>query len=292
MIQLKLKSFITAGVLAVASTLASAHTYPTQPVRFVVPYVPGGASDVAARLITKDLEGSSGLKPIVDNRPGAGAQIGTRFVAEAKPDGHTLGFFDNAFVINPALVGDALPYDAEKDFNPVLELVRMPFILMVNKDVQAADLPEFVDLLKANPGKFNFGSAGNGSPVHFAMEQFKHAVGADVVHVPYKGGGPSLVGLIGGETQATMGTVASSLQYIKNGQLKPLAVTGSVRLPELPEVPSFAELGYPQVDFSYSMGVFAPKNTPDAVVDFLEDAFNKHLAETDTRESWPGLGLW
>lgn len=278
-----LKKVMAVSALTVVSGLACAQSYPAKPVRFVVPYVPGGASDVAARLVTKDIQISAGLNAIIDNKPGAGAQIGTRFVADAAPDGYTLGFFDNSFVINPALVGDKLPYDAARDFKPVVELVKMPFILEVNKDVKADTLQEFIKLLKDNPGKFNFGSAGNGSPVHFAMEQFRHASKVDITHIPYKGGGPSLVGLIGGETQATMATVASSLQYIQNGQLKPLAVTSSKRLPELPDVPTFAELGYPQVDFSYSLGLFAPKAAPDSVVQWLSDAFNKELNREEAK---------
>ncbi|RTZ41553.1 tripartite tricarboxylate transporter substrate binding protein [Candidimonas sp. SYP-B2681] len=287
----RVKKGMVASALSLVSGLVGAQAYPTQPIRFIVPYVPGGASDVAARLVTKDIKATTSLTAVIDNKPGAGAQIGTRFVAEAAPDGYTLGFFDNSFVINPALVGDKLPYDSTHGFKPVVELVKMPFILEVNKDVKANTLEEFVKLLKDNPGQFNYGSAGNGSPVHFAMEQFKHATKVDITHIAYKGGGPSLVGLVGGETQATMATVASSLQYMKNGRLKPLAVTGSKRLPELPEVPTFAELGYPEVDFSYSMGLFAPKDTPDSVIEWLSAAFNKELNREQTKAQLATAGF-
>ncbi|GAA4326074.1 tripartite tricarboxylate transporter substrate binding protein [Pigmentiphaga soli] len=277
--------------LACSAAAALAAGYPERPVRTIVPYAPGGASDVVARVVTKDMEKSFGQPFVVDNRPGGGAIIGTGTVANAAPDGYTIGAMDSAFVINPALVPDRIPYDTQKDFAPVILLAKMPIILAVNPSVKANSLKELIALAKSKPGGLNYGSAGNGSPLHLAGEQFKYAAGIDVVHVPYKGGAPSIAALVAGETQMAMTVLSTCQSYVKSGRLKALAVTGSTRLPEMPDVPTFAELGYPSVDSFVSFGIVAPKGTPDNVVATLNDGFNRQLKDAQVQKQLNELGF-
>jgi tripartite-type tricarboxylate transporter receptor subunit TctC len=277
--------------LAIAANPAFAADFPSSPIRMIVPYEAGGASDVVARVVARNVGKEFGETLFVDNRPGGGALIGTGMVARAAPTGYTVGVVDSSFVINPALIGDRLPYDTIKDFKPVIMLAKMPFILAVNKNVSATSIKAFVDLARAKPGALNYSSAGNGSPLHLAAEQFKRAAGIDVTHVPYKGGAPSIAAIVAGQTQMTMTVLSTSIAYIRAGQLRALAVTGATRLPELPQVPTFIESGYPSVDSFVSFGVVAPAKTPDEVVNKLSSALNKALGTTDAKQQLAQLGF-
>jgi tripartite-type tricarboxylate transporter receptor subunit TctC len=277
--------------LALAGHSAFAADYPSSPIRTIVPYEAGGASDVLARVVARNVGKDFGQPLFVDNRPGGGALIGTGMVNRAAPNGYTIGVVDSSFVINPALIGDRLPYDTIKDFKPVILLAKMPFILAVNKSVPVTTLKEFVALAKSKPGSLNYSSAGNGSPLHLAAEQFKRAAGVDITHVPYKGGAPSIAAIVAGQTQMTMTVLSTSIPYIRAGQLKALAVTGATRLPELPNVPTFIELGLPSVDSFVSFGVVAPAKTPDDVVKKLSVALNAALQTSDAKQQMAKLGF-
>jgi tripartite-type tricarboxylate transporter receptor subunit TctC len=289
------RQFHITAALAVFSVFASGRAfsagYPNSPVRTIVPYEAGGASDVLARVVTKNVDGDFGQTMYVENRPGGGALIGTGLIARAAPNGYTIGVVDSSFVINPALIGGRLPYDAIKDFKPVVLLAEMPIILAVNSNVPVTSLRELVTMAKGKPGAMNYSSAGNGSPLHLAAEQFKLAAGIDVTHVPYKGGAPSIAAIVAGETQMTMTVLSTSLPYIRAGRLKALAVTGPRRLPELPDVPTFSELGLASVDGSVSFGVVAPAGTPDDVIDKLSAALNKALGTMDAKQQLAQLGF-
>jgi tripartite-type tricarboxylate transporter receptor subunit TctC len=270
---------------------AGADAFPTQPIRMIVPYAPGGASDVLARRLAIATEHTIGQPIIVDNRAGGATVAGTSAVASAQANGYTLGLIDSAFLINPALLGSKLPYDTEKDFRAVNLVATAPVVLAVNKDVGASTLAQLIALAKAKPGQFNFSSAGNGTALHLAGEQFKLATGTDMVHVPYKGGAPSVMAVVSGETQITFSAPSTVLPHIQSGRLRALAVTGSRRLASLPNVPTFTELGFAKVDATISFGIVAPKAVPDAVVDKLARAFNAQLASGPVRQQITELGF-
>jgi tripartite-type tricarboxylate transporter receptor subunit TctC len=277
--------------LGVIGRTALADRYPDSPVRAIVPYDPGGASDVLARAVSKDIEAHLGQAMIVENRPGGGAIIGTRFVANAAANGYTIGVVDSSFVINAALAKDKLPYDTLNDFAPVILLAKMPLILVVHKDVAASSLAELVAIAKAAPSILNYGSAGNGSPLHLAVEQLKVAAGIDLTHVPYKGGAPSIAAIVGGHTQVTITVLSTSRAHIQAGRLRALAVTGATRLPELPEVPTFAELGLSSVDSFVSFGVVVPKGTAPDIINALSRALNSRLREPSLQSQLIKLGF-
>lgn len=280
-------------LLAVAAPAlaAGADAYPAQPIRMIVPYAPGGASDVLARLLASSSDSQIGQRIIVENRAGGASVVGTGVVASAQPNGYTLGLVDSAFLINPALMGNKLPYDAEKDLRAVILVATAPVVLTVNKDVKANSVAELIALAKAKPGQLNFSSAGNGTALHLAGELFKLATGTDIVHVPYKGGAPSVMAVVAGETQVNFSAPSTVAPHIQSGRLRPLAVTGSQRLASLPDVPTFTEIGFPDVDAVISFGVIAPKGTPDNAVNKLSTVFNAQLASEAMRKKITDLGF-
>ena len=280
------------GLLMITPLFAlGADGYPTQTIRMVVPYAPGGASDVLARRLAFASESSLGQSIIVDNRPGGGTITGTGAVATSQPNGYTLGVVDSAFFINPALLGNKLPYDTEKDFRAVILIATAPVVFAVNADVDARTVAQLIALAKAKPGQMNFSSAGNGSALHLAGEQLKLATGIDMVHIPYKGGAPSVMAVVAGDTQMTFSAPSTILPHIQSGRLRALAVSGPRRLALLPEVPTFAELGIPKVDAMISFGVIAPKAVPDNVIDKLASTFNAQLASGPVRQKIIELGF-
>jgi len=275
---------VTAGVLmAIAGTTAAQQDYPNKPIRFIVPFPPGGSTDPIARLIGQKLTESWGQQVIVDNRPGGNTIIGTEALAKSPPDGYTMLTATSTFVISPHLVPN-LPYDSFKDFSPVATLTITEMVLVLNASVPANNLQELIALAKSKPGQLNCASSGTGSANHLASEFFNLQAGIKTQHVPYKGGGPVLADLLGGIVQMAFSPPLAFLPHIKSGRLKPIAVSGETRHPSLPQVPTFAEAGLPGYSIGYWIGVLAPAGTPKAVIDKLSNEIGRILARPDTKE--------
>jgi tripartite-type tricarboxylate transporter receptor subunit TctC len=256
-----------AGVLAVcaAGALAQTATYPTKPVRFIVPYPPGGGTDTVARLIAQPLSDRLRQQVVVDNRGGANAIIGTEMGAKAAPDGYTLVFCLPASVsVNPTYYRN-LPYDPQQDFAPVIQLNTIALLLVTTPALPAKNVKELIALAKSRPGQFNFASSGNGSAAHLAMELFNLMAGVKMVHVPYKGGGPALTDIIGGQMHMMAGPMIAALPHVKSGRVRALAVTTERRVRGLPDVPAIAE-SLPGYESSIWHGVLVPRGTPAAIV--------------------------
>ena len=262
-----LRSLVAA--LALLSACAHAQTWPTKPIRLVVPFAPGGSSSIVARTLAAEMEKSLGQSIVVENKPGGGGNVAMHEVARADPDGYTLIIGHvGSLAVNPYMYSK-LPYDVDKDFAAVSLLATVPAIYVVHADVPAKDLKEFVALVKKEPGKLYYGSAGNGSAGHLAMEYLKQATGIDIVHVPYKGTGPNLTDLIAGRTQAASAGTPPLMPHVKSGKLRVIAVGTTKRLPTLPDVPTVAEQGYPGFETSQWYGLNAPARTPPAVIQRL-----------------------
>jgi len=286
---MKIRTFLVFALLAFAS-LARAEDYPSKPIRFVVPYPAGGPLDTVARLLGQKVSESLKQPVIVDNRPGAGGNIGADFVAKSAPDGYTILMGAVAtHAINPTLYGH-IPYDPVADFIPITQVASTPNVLVVNPSVPAKDVREFVAYAKANPGKLNFGSGSTGSAGHLAGELFKTMAGVDMTHVPYKGAGPAMQDLVAGQIQLMFDNLASSLGQIRAGKVRPLAVTTAKRTSLAPELPTIAESGLPGFDINTWFGVFAPARTPQPVVDRLYTEFTRALAMPDVRQKMVDLG--
>ncbi|MEI9803436.1 MAG: tripartite tricarboxylate transporter substrate binding protein [Pseudolabrys sp.] len=247
---------------------AMAQNYPARPVRIIVPYPPGGGTDVFARLLAAKIEAEFGQALYVDNRTGGASVVGTRTVAEATPDGYTIGMVDSAFTINPSLLKE-LPYDTRKSFTPVSLLSRTQLILCVPEASPFKTTQDLVAHAKANPGKLTFASAGNGSPPHLAGEQFRQAAAIEMVTVPYRGGAPALTGLLSGAVDFTVSTVPTIQSQIQAGKARGLAVTRG-RTPLLPDIPGMDELGYASVDATSDMGLVVAAGTPAPIVEKLQ----------------------
>ena len=265
------------AALPILPAPARSQAWPTRPVRIVVGYAPGGVNDLLARLVGPFLAEKLGQAFPVENRPGAASNIATEAVARAAPDGYTLLLVGSANAINATLY-DKLSFDFAKDIVPVASLCSVPIALLVNPSVPAKTLPELIAYAKANPGKLSMASPGNGSPQHLAGELFKMMAGIDMVHIPYRGGGPAMTDLLSGQVQVSFGSVASSMQYIRSGQLRALGVTTTKRLDVLPDVQAIAEIlpGYFAVGW-YGLG--APTGTPAKVINRLNAAANAAIAD-------------
>ncbi len=264
---------LLAAVLAAAAPVAArAQSWPSRPVRVIVPYPPGGASDITARILAQELSSRLGQSFVVENRGGAASITGTQAIATAAPDGATIGVVDTAFLVNPGLFGSRLPYDTRKDFTPVSTLVRAPLALVVPASASWRDLAALVEEAKAKPSEITFGSAGNGTAVHMAGEQFRQAAGFTYLHVPYRGGGPMITDLLAGRVGMAFGTVPAIAEHVRGGRLRALAITGASKSELLPGVPSMAESGYPQVDAALINAIIGPASLPDAVVERLAEA--------------------
>lgn len=270
---------------------ARAAAYPDRPVRVVVPYPAGGATDNLGRLAAQALQQALGQPFVVDNRGGAGTTLGTRAVAQAAPDGYTLGMVDSSFTINPGLLGARLPYDTLKDFKPVCLMATAPFVLVTHPSVPVTDLASFIARAKAAPDTLAYGSAGNGSGPHLAGEQLAQQASLRVLHVPYKGGSTVINDLLGGQVQFAFATVPTLAEHIKAGRLRALAVTRRQRAPQLPDVPTFAEAGLPGVDTAPLFGLVAPAGVPDAVVDTLGAALRASVRQGDLQPRLRGMGF-
>ena len=255
------------GALAVAGGGAFAQTYPSRQIDLVVPFVAGGTTDNMARLIAQRLFDKWGQAVIVNNRPGGGSTIGTNIAAKATPDGHTLLITTIAFAINAGL--HKQPYDALKDFTAITEISSIPIMLVVHPSLPVTSVKEFIAYTKAQPAGVDYASSGPGTSTHLAAEMFKTMTGAKLVHVPFKGNAEVMNALLGGHVKAHFGLSASSLQHVRSGQLRVIAVTTEKRLADLPDVPTVAELGYPDYEISSWQGAFAPAGTPREIVDKL-----------------------
>jgi tripartite-type tricarboxylate transporter receptor subunit TctC len=248
--------------------LALAQDYPTKPIRLVIPYPPGGGNDTLGRLVAQRLSTALGQQVFVENKAGAGGNLGTGEVARAKPDGYTLTL---GFVANMAMTPhlSKLNYDPIKDFAPIGMVAQGYQILVVNPAFPARTVPELVALAKAKPGSLNYASGGNGSPLHLVAELFKISSGVFITHIPYKGSSPAAAAVLAGDVQMVFGGVVSSLPFVKSGRLRALAVTSPKRIEAAPDVPTLVELGYAGVEASSWYGLFAPTGTPPAIVERL-----------------------
>jgi tripartite-type tricarboxylate transporter receptor subunit TctC len=263
---------------------ATAQSYPTKPVRIVVPFAPGGSSEIVARAVASKLSEQMGQQFIVENKPGAAGNIATAEVAKAEADGHTLILGHvGTFAVNPSLFGAKLPYDANKDFVPIALLAKVPSVFVVASKVPANNLTEFVALAKAKPGQMNYGSAGNASSGHLSFEYLKLTTGMDVQHIPYKGTGPQLQDLLGGRTDAASAGAPPLMAHIKSGAIKAIAVGTTARVPSLPNVPTVAEQGFPGFETSQWYGLLAPAKTPAAVVAKLADEVGKAITSAEVK---------
>ena len=267
----------------------SAQPWPARPVTIVVTYPPGGGADLMARLIAPGLGRELGQTVIVENRPGAGGQIGASYVAKAAPDGYTLMVDASSYAVNPSLY-PRLPYDPTKAFRAVGVLARYPNVLVANPAFPAANVKDVLALARQKPGTVAFASSGNGSAQHLSGVLFEQRAGVDLLHVPYKGGGPAMTDVIAGQVPLFFANVASSLQHIKAGKLWPLAVTSHNRTSALPNVPTMQEAGVAGYEVYEWNAAFLPAATPEAVVTRLSDALQKVMASTEIRHRVAELG--
>jgi tripartite-type tricarboxylate transporter receptor subunit TctC len=259
-------------LLVLGSTAGLAQDYPTKPIRFIVPWPPGGGADIVSRIVGQRVGELFGQQLVIDNRAGAGGNIGAEAGARAAPDGYTILFgYIGTHAINPGLY-KSMPFEP-KDLAPITLMTSVTNVLVVHPSVPAKTLPELMALIKAQPGKFFFSSAGNGSLPHLAGELFKTMTGLDMVHVPFKGGGPAVAALIGGEVQLSFADPLAAIPGIKAGQLRPIAVTALKRTPGLPDVPTIAEAGVPGFEATGWNGIFAPAGTPAPITAKLHDTF-------------------
>ena len=278
-----------AAALACLGQLALAQSWPAKPIHFIVPFAPGGQSDIVARTIAEKLAGRLGQPVVVENKAGAATTIGADFVAKSPADGYTILLAPAPFVITQYAY-PKLPYDSRKDFTPVTLLVTNPMVVTVNASVPAKNFAEFVALMKAQPGKLNYGSPGNGSLPHVATEMFKQRAGLDAVHIPYKGGGPAVIDLVGGQISFMFASPLEVMQHVKSGKLRVLAATSPARLSYWPEVPTVIESGYPDYEALAWFGVVAPAATPRDIVARLATEIGAILATPEVRERLAAQG--
>jgi len=282
--------FLAAAFSLLAPPSFAQGAFPSKPIRLIVPSPPGDGSDLMARAIGDKLTQALGQPIVVDNRQGAGGRVGTEAAAKAAPDGYTL-IMGNAgsHGINAALYKD-LPYDIERDFAPITQVMRAPNVLVINPSLPAKSVAEFIALLKASPGKYSYGSGGNGSSAHFTAELFKSMAGVDIAHIPYKGATPALTDVIGGQVAMFMGNLPPAMGHIKAGRVRALAVTTAQRSSLVPDLPTVAEGGLPGFETLAWFGLFAPAGTPPEVVSRIRDEVAKIVQQPDIRERIVTLG--
>ena len=282
------------GILAVAffaiSATTSAQDYPTRPIRLVVPFAPGGGSDISARIVGEGLTQALGQTVVIDNRGGAGSTIGTDIVAKALPDGYTLLLGNISLAFNPSLY-KKLPYDGLRDLAPISLVVDQPNIMVAHPTLPAQSLKEFIALARAAPGKYTYASAGSGSGTHLATELLMMSLSLKLIHVPYKGTGPALTAILSNETSVFMSTFASALPHVKAGRLRTFGVTSAKRAPSLPEAPTIAEAGVPGFEYSTWYGLLAPAATPRAIVQKLNKTTVGVLESPDVQKRYVSQGM-
>ena len=276
--------------LGVTASAALAQAYPNKPIKLIVPFAPGGFTDVVARILGQKLSISLGQPFVIENKAGAGSTIGTDFVAKAAPDGYTLVMVSTTHVISPAIY-PKLPYDPIKSFTPVAKLVDSAYVLLVNPKVPANNVAEFIALAKASPDKIHYASSGNGSSQHLMGGMFASMTGVKMKHVPYKGSGGAANDLVAGVVESSFAGVPNAMAQVPAGRLKALAVTTSKRIPQLPDVPTMQEAGVPGYNASVWLGLLAPAGTPKEVVMKLNAEIAKVLSAADTKKELYAAGV-
>ena len=276
------------GVLLLLTTAAAAQEYPTKPVRLIVPFPPGGSNDVVGRIVATQLGERLGKQVVVDNRGGAGGVLGTEAAANAPPDGYTLLVISLAHAVNPGLY--KLKYDPIKSFVPVAMLGSGVNVLCIHPSVPVSTLQELIALAKQKPGELNYASAGPGSFQHMGSELFKLMAGVDIVHVPFKGGGPAMIDVVGGHSQLVLSSLIQTMPHIRSGKLKPLGTGGAKRSAILPDIPTIAEAGVPGYEMANWWGIVAPAGTPQAIVDKLAAEIAAVLSSPETQKVFSNEG--
>jgi tripartite-type tricarboxylate transporter receptor subunit TctC len=281
-------AFAAAGLIAAPAHAQS--DYPNKPIKLIIGFAPGGSTDIVGRIVAQKLGERLGQAVVVENRAGAGGTIGADATAKAAPDGYTLTLGTTSTHAIAAGAYSKLPYDPVKDFTPISLVAITPYLLVVNPQVPVKTLPEFVSLAKANAGKMNYASAGNGTATHLAMEMLKDAAKLDIVHVPYKGNAPADIAILAGEVQTVFGSMPALLQNTKAGKVRPIAVGTAKRSPALPDVPTIAEQGFPGFEAALWLGVFGPPNMPKPVVDRLHKELVAIVATPDFKAAMDANG--
>ncbi len=281
---------LVVALATVANTAATAQNYPAKPIRFVVPFAPGGGTDIIARILAQRLNEKLGQPVVADNRGGAGSTVGTDIVCKAPPDGYTMLLANISLAFN-AWLYKSLPYNAIKDLAPVSMVAVQPNIVVIHPSLPVKSIRELADYARANPGKLSFASAGAGSGTHLAGELLKDRLKFDMLHVPYKGTGPAVTDLIGGQVQVMISTFASALPHVRSGRLRALGVTSASRSAATPEVPTLIEAGVPDYDYSTWYALFMPAGTPDAVINKLNAVTREVLATDDLKQKYDAQGV-
>ena len=281
---------IAAGALAFIGAV-HAQSYPSKSIRYVVPYAPGGSTDIVARVLALKLSEAMGQQVVVDNRPGAGGAIGADIVAKSPPDGYTMVTAVTSIMAINQFLYRKLPYDPEKDFAPVTQVGSLPLILVIHPSLPAKNVREFIAIAKAKPGQLNYGSSGVGTATHMTTELFKAMAGVDLVHIPYKGSGQVMGDVIGGQLALIFDQIVSSLPHVQGGKLRMLAITSAKRFPSLPDLPTIAESGVPGYESISWAGVAVPAGTPKEIVARLHAEIVKVLAMPDIRERFLRDGI-
>ena len=284
--------------IAALSTTAGTHglaraqtAYPNQPIRWVVPYPAGGGTDVLARAVGEVMRGLLGQQIIVDNRPGASTNIGAQFIASSKADGYTLMSADNALLAFNEFLFSKLPFNPQTDFTFIGGISRFPLALVVHPSLPVKTVKEFIDYAKANPGKLNYASPGNGSPHHLAMEMFKARTTTFITHIPYRGAAPAMQDVMGGQVQCMFLDLAAGLSVLQSGRVRGLGIGSAARAPALPELPTLAEAGVPNTEVFAFQGLLGPANLPAPIVQRLNSELNKALADPGVMKRMTDFGM-
>lgn len=289
-LHIAMKRLLALGaLLALAGAVAAQPAFPSKPVRLIVPYPPGATTTILAHLLAEKLGPGLGQTVVVDNRPGGNTTIGSEALVKSAPDGYTIFLATSSHLVVPQLIKTS--YDPVRDFAPVATICETEFVLSLNPSVPANTVQELIALAKAKPGQLNYATAGSGTSTHLTHEYFHMVAGIKMLHVPYKGGGPALLDVIGGQVQMSFLTPAAALPHLKTGKLKALAISGAKRSSALPDVPTFAEAGLPGFQSSLWYGIFAPAGTPAAAIDRLSAEFAKVLALPDVSKKLSDQGL-
>ena len=283
---------ILIGLLSMSMAgVTGAQTFPDKPVRVVIPYAPGGGTDNLIRTIAPTISASMGQQLVIENRPGGNSIIGTELVAKAPPDGYTIMATDTAVLVNPGLFRAKMPFDTAKSLTGVTMMAYAPVLLVIHPSVPATTLPELLAIARAKPGSLNYASGGSGTSTHLAAELMKLAANVNITHIPYKGTGPAMTDLLGGQVQLQFAGISSARTYVEAGKLRALAVTGKLRNPAMPGVPTFEEFGLQGVDADSYWGVYAPAGTPNAVLATLNRHFVAALRSPLHAEKLAALGF-